>query len=99
MSAPASPRRRVSEPSAHWPSSRSQAAAPRDDKGFDRIGLSLRVEGDWPQLVALLRDLPRQRPVIHTGTLQLGVQQQGMRDAPQVVFGQFDLYVLKERRP
>ena len=79
--------------------SSSQAAAPRDDKGFDRIGLSLRVEGEWPQLVALLRDLPRQRPVIHTGTLQLGVQQQGMRDAPQVVFGQFDLYVLKERRP
>ena len=66
-------------------------------KKFGRIALG----NDAPafQHMALLRDLPRQRPVIHTGTLQLGVQQQGMRDAPQVVFGQFDLYVLKERRP
>ena len=35
----------------------SQTAAPREDNGFDRIGLSLRVEGDWPALVALLREL------------------------------------------
>lgn len=75
----------------------SQSAAPRDEKGFDRIGLVLRVEGDWEQLVALLRELAQQRPVIFTNTLQVGVQQRGLRDQPQSMFGQLDLYVLKER--
>ena len=75
----------------------SQSAAPRDEKGFDRIGLSLRVEGDWEQLVALLRELAQQRPAIFTNTLQLGAQLRGLRDQPQSMFGQLDLYVLKER--
>ena len=75
----------------------SQSAAPRDEKGFDRIGLTLRVEGDWDDLVALLRELAQQRPVIFTNTLQLGVYQRGLRDQPQSLFGQLDLYVLKER--
>lgn len=55
------------------------------------------MEGDWEQLVALLRELAQQRPVIFTNTLQVGVQQRGLRDQPQSMFGQFDLYVLKER--
>ena len=75
----------------------SQSAAPRDEKGFDRIGLVLRVEGDWEQLVALLRELAQQRPAIFTNTLQLGAQLRGLRDQPQSMFGQLDLYVLKER--
>ena len=75
----------------------SQSAAPRDEKGFDRIGLTLRVEGDWAELVALLRELAQQRPVIFTNTLQVGVYQRGLRDQPQSMFGQLDLYVLKER--
>ncbi len=79
--------------------SSSQTAAPRDESGFDRIGLNLRVEGDWPQLVELLRELPQQRPVIYYTALQIGTQQGGRQpDAPQPVFGQFDLYVLKERK-
>lgn len=77
----------------------SQTAAPREEKGFDRIGLNLRVEGDWSQLVALLRELPRQRPLIHCATLQIGAERGGRPDASSTVFGQFDLYVLKERRP
>ena len=77
--------------------SSSQTAAPRDEKGFDRIGLTLRVEGDWAELVALLRELAQQRPVIFTNTLQVGVYQRGLRDQPQSMFGQLDLYVLKER--
>ena len=77
----------------------SQAAAPREDQGFDRIGINLRVEGEWQQLVELLRELPQQRPAIHYTTLQIGTQQGGRRqDGPQPVFGQFDLYVLKERK-
>ena len=81
--------------------SSSQAAAPREDKGFDRIGLNLRVEGEWPQLVELLRELPQQRPVIYATGLQLGAQFVGrqQQDAPPTVYGQFDLYVLKERTP
>ena len=79
--------------------SSSQSAAPRDEQGFDRIGLSLRVEGDWPDLVALLGELVRQRPALFINTLQLGVQQRGVRDEPQTVFAQLDLYVLKERAP
>ena len=77
----------------------SQAATPREDKGFDRIGLNLRVEGDWPQLVALLRELAQLRPAVYTSTLQLGVQHGGAQGGPQTVFGNLDLYVLKERRP
>lgn len=76
----------------------SQSAAPRDEKGFDRIGLTLRVEGEWPQLVALLRELAQQRPAIYYTTQQFGVQRAGFRDEAQAVFGQLDLYVLKERR-
>ena len=80
--------------------SSSQTAAPRDESGFDRIGLNLRVEGDWPQLVELLRELPQQRPVIYYNALQIGAQQGGrMQEGPPPVFGQFDLYVLKERKP
>ena len=77
----------------------SQSAAPRDEQGFDRIGLVLRVEGDWPELVALLRELSAQRPALFVNTLQLGQQHSGARGDAQVVFGQLDLYVLKERAP
>ena len=79
--------------------SSSQTAAPRDEKGFDRIGLSLRIEGDWPALAALLAELARQRPAIYINTLQLGVQRSAFGGDPQVVFAQLDLYVLKERAP
>ena len=77
----------------------SQSAAPRDEKGFDRIDLALRVEGSWPDLVATLRDLAQQRPAIFINTLQLGVQRHEVQGMPQVMFGQLDLYVLKERAP
>ena len=77
----------------------SQSAAPRDEKGFDRIDLALRVEGSWPDLVATLRDLAHQRPAIFINTLQLGVQRHEVQGMPQVMFGQLDLYVLKERAP
>ena len=77
----------------------SQTAAPREDNGFDRIGLSLRVEGDWPELVGLLGELPRQRPAVYAATVQLGVQGFGGQGAPQTLFGNLELFVLKERRP
>lgn len=79
----------------------SQVAAPREDRGFDRIGLTLRIEGDWPQLLVLMRELARQRPAIYTDTVQFGTQgnfSQG-RPSATVVTVQFALYVLKERKP
>lgn len=80
--------------------SSSQTAAPRDENGFDRIGLNLRVEGEWPQLVDLLRELPQQRPLIYYNALQIGTQLGGpVQDRAPPVFAQFDLYVLKERKP
>jgi len=77
----------------------SQVAAPREDQGFERIGLSLRVEGDWESMQALLTDLARQRPAIYSQTVQFNVQGAAMAGRRQTVVGQFELYVLKERRP
>ena len=79
--------------------SSSQAAAPRDEHGFDRIGLVLRIEGQWPQLVGFLRDLVQPRPDIYTTNMQLAVQFGGMPGTSPVVLAQLDLYVLQERRP
>lgn len=76
----------------------SQTAAPRDEDGFDRIGLNLRIEGGWPAITALLADLAAQRPAIFYTALQLG-QQQGGRAEDGSSFVQLDLYVLKERQP
>ncbi|CAM5781019.1 type II secretion system protein GspM [Ottowia pentelensis] len=77
----------------------SQSAAPRDEKGFDRIDLALRVEGSWPDLVATLRELTQQHPAIFINTLQLGVQRHEVQGVAQLMFGQLDLYVLRERAP
>ena len=79
--------------------SSSQAAAPRDDKGFDRIGLSLRVEGDWPQLQGLLRALPGERPAIYSDTVQLLSQGPQAGRAPAMIQAQLELFVLQERQP
>ena len=76
----------------------SQAAAAREEQGFDRIGLNLRVDGEWPQLVAFLRDLAEQKPLLHQTSLQLGSSFRGPR-AGESVFAILELYVLKERKP
>lgn len=82
----------------------SQTSAPRDEDGFERIGLNLRIEGDWPGIAALLSDLAAQRPAIYYASLQMGQQQGNRRRAGQdtlvdEIFVQLDLYVLKERQP
>lgn len=79
--------------------SSSQAAAPREDNGLDRIGLVLRIEGQWPELVEFLRELVQQRPAIYTTTLQMAVQFGGMPGTAPAVLSQLDLYVLQERKP
>jgi len=78
----------------------SQVAAPREDRGFDRIGLSLRVEGDWPQMLTLMRELARQRPAIYSDIVQISSQGNfSQTRGVTVISTQFDLYVLKERKP
>lgn len=77
----------------------SQAAAPRDENGLDRIDLTLRVEGQWPQLVALMSDLMRAQPTIFTSVLQFGASNMGAQGQVSAMFGNLNLFVLKERRP
>ena len=80
----------------------SQTAAPREDKdqpGFGRIGVSLRVEGDWPQLQGLLRALPAERPAIYSDTMQLLSQGTQAGRASAMIQAQLELFVLQERQP
>jgi general secretion pathway protein M len=77
----------------------SQVAAPREEKGFDRIGLSLRVEGNWAQIQALLTELPRLRPAIYSQTIAMGAQGGFAPGRKLEVNSQFELFVLKEHRP
>lgn len=75
----------------------SQTSAPQELDGFDRIGLTLLVEGAWPDLVALLGELGRQQPAIYFQSMELGAR--GSRDGAVVerAFAQLELYVLRER--
>jgi general secretion pathway protein M len=77
----------------------SQVTPAREDKGFDRIGLSLRAEGDWAQMQGLLAELAGQRPAIFSDTVQISAQGGGLPGRRLDVSGQLELYVLKERRP
>ena len=79
-----------------------ETAAPREDKdqpGFGRIGVSLRVEGDWPQLQGLLRALPAERPAIYSDTMQLLSQGTQAGRASAMIQAQLELFVLQERQP
>ncbi len=80
----------------------SQVAAPAEDKdhpGFERVGLSVRLEGDWAQLQKLLAALPRERPVIYSRTIQLLSQGGRAPGQAQAIQTQLDLFVLKEQQP
>ena len=49
--------------------------------------------------LASARGLPQQRPALYTATVQLGVQGFSAQGTPQTMFGNLELYALKERRP
>ena len=79
----------------------SQVTAPTEDKDnprLERVGLSLRLEGDWPRLQALLTALARERPAIYSQTVQLMAQAMPA-GRPSPIQAQLDLFVLKERKP
>ena len=74
--------------------SSSQVLPAREEDGFLRIGLNLRVEGDLAKLQAFLRDMSaQQKPVIFSESIQLASQP--MRSQQQTVSAQLNLFVLK----
>ena len=71
-----------------------------DAEGLGEIPLQpLDGPGDLMALASRRCDLAQPRPAIFINTLQLGVQRHEVQGMPQVMFGQLDLYVLKERAP
>jgi len=83
----------------------SQVGAPKEDpdKGFDRIGLELRLEGGWAPMLDLLRELAAVRPAIFTETAQLSASVSAPTGSGpnavryQTVTMQLGLFVLRQR--
>ena len=75
----------------------SQVLAPRETEGFHRVGLNLVVEGDWEPMLQFLQALARQRPMIYSERMQLSRRGSPAPEAPQVIAGNFSLFVLKVR--
>lgn len=75
----------------------SQVTAPKEDKGFDQVGLQLRLEGEWASMVALMSELSAVRPVVFVDTAQLSVQGVGDVARPHNVALQLGLFVLRQR--
>ncbi|MDO5289157.1 MAG: GspMb/PilO family protein [Pseudomonadota bacterium] len=77
-------------------SSQAQANA-RDEHGFDRIGLDVRIEGEWNAIVALLRELGGVRPALYLDTAHLSVLTLGDTQRPPILAAQIGLFVLRQR--
>ena len=52
----------------------SQVMPPRDDAGMQRIGLNLRVEGEYSAVIKFLQEIGRLSPVVYSESLQLSAQ-------------------------
>ena len=75
----------------------SQVMPAKEDGQFDRIGLILAIEGEWPQFQALAQELATQAPVIFSDNLHLTAQQVGMPGQVQTMVARVGLFVLKAR--
>ncbi|MFM2450594.1 MAG: hypothetical protein RIS44_3044 [Pseudomonadota bacterium] len=73
----------------------SQVLPPRNDRQFDRIPLSIRVEGDLVGLQSALAVMRTQSPLIFVDTLS--IQTANRTDAPQRLICQLSLSVLRIR--
>ena len=49
----------------------SQVMPPRDEAGLQRIGLNLRIEGEYDPLTLFLGELGQQAPVIYSDNIQI----------------------------
>lgn len=76
----------------------SQVLAPRQEEALDRIGLSLRMEGDWPQVAELLGELAAQQPAVFVETLGVSVRgRPADATQPHPVTADLVLFILKSR--
>lgn len=78
----------------------SQVLPPKAEKGFDRIPLAVRTEGEWLAVQSALAVLSSQVPIIVIDELDLQVQgglgSTAGKQAPRLA-AQFSLSVLRER--
>lgn len=78
----------------------SQVLPPKVEKGFDRIPLAVRTEGEWLAVQSALAVLSSQVPIIVIDELDLQVQgglgSTAAKQAPRIA-AQFSLSVLRER--
>ena len=78
----------------------SQVLPPKEEKGFDRIPLAVRTEGEWLAVQSALAVLSSQVPIIVINELDLQVQgglgNTAGAQAPRLA-AQFSLSVLRER--
>lgn len=77
-------------------SSSQSAVAPRDEAGFVRVNLDVRVEGEWPVLLALLDDISREKPMVYLDSAQISPAGRMSADGvqPQVA-ARLSLFVLQ----
>ncbi|HPK31311.1 MAG: hypothetical protein KDF67_01830 [Ottowia sp.] len=76
----------------------SQVSPVKDEKGFDRIGVNIRLEGSWDALQLLVHDLADLRPMVYAGSIQLAPRGMSRTAADAVITVQLDLFVLRQHR-
>lgn len=77
--------------------SSSQVLPAKEEGQFDRIGLMLAIEGEWPQLQAMAQELATQTPAIFSDNVHLNAQQVGIPGQPLPMIARVSLFVLKAR--
>jgi general secretion pathway protein M len=76
----------------------SQVLAPKSDTHFDRIPLTVRLEGELPALQAALTVLATQSPAIHFEGFTVATNGQVKADTAQRLAIQFNLFVLRAKK-
>jgi general secretion pathway protein M len=76
--------------------SSSQVLPAKVEKGFDRIGLTVRAEGEWLALQTALVILPTLTPIVTLNDLEVQLLG-GPAGGPPRLAAQFNLSVLRER--
>ena len=75
----------------------SQALAAQEKEGFYRVGLNLRLEGEWASMAKLLQSIAALRPAVYAESVQINSLAGHMPEGPQTVAVMLNLCVLQER--
>ena len=75
----------------------SQVLPPKSETYFDRVPLTVRLEGELPALQAALVVLANQAPAIHFESSIIQTYGQVKADTPQRLVLQFNLFVLRSK--